>query len=387
MKQKGMVVLSVILILVFLASCTANTEIAVHTTDAPNDEGGIIFTTNEDHMPEPPPPRISRATSPATVARDASVDVQTAPHGYIAMGYIMYMNDNLYGRAPFTYQELEAALWITQQLLDMGYAQEDIEMQQFSWDDVYQWVLRQWSWNHWATLEAHSFFREFSAREGRISQNVILTVPGQSRYVIVVGAHYDSFLFPGASDNASGVALLLESAERMLHQDNYHTIVYVFFGAEEAGILGSYFFLDSLTYEQRDNIIFMVNADVLFEGPYPLYAAGYSQGNAPQANAVTRRVDDVANELYDLYDVEIGAFPEGIFWRTDHVPFLDAGFTVVVFTGLCENSFDSPHHGARIAHTYRDCIHYINETWPGKAQRAMHAYSVFLERILLARYS
>ena len=117
-------------------------------------------------------------------------------------------------------------------------------------------------------------FVHFGTRASRISQNIILTVPGLSDEAIVVGAHYDSVLYPGASDNASGVALLLESAQRMLNIDNYHTIVYVFFGGEEVGLVGSTYYVSSLSEQDHDNILFMVNADVLIEGPYLVYGTG-----------------------------------------------------------------------------------------------------------------
>jgi len=371
------------LIMALLASCAFSTARDIPAAVEPEaPQNYIIIGQIEPAPPAPPRPDPIRPENPATIARDTSVSVREAEHGYIAMGYIKYMNDNLYGRTAFSYRELEAAMWITEQLLAMGYTWDEIEVQQFSWEDVYGWV-----WDPWeVVVDVRDFFRGFPSREGRLSQNVILTVPGQSEQVIVVGAHYDSFPYPGASDNASGVALLLESAERMRYQDNYYTIVYVFFGAEEIGIVGAEFFLDSLSDEQRDAIAFMVNADVLFEGPYPLYAAGYSMGVGiqPQANAITRRVDAIAREIYDIYDIGIGVFPNGIFWTTDHVPFVEAGHTVVVFAGLYVDSDGRLH--PRVLHTSRDCIHYINENWPGKAEHAMRTYSIFLERILLDSY-
>jgi len=380
-RLKRLAVLSVVLALALLASCTISTQ----STESAKEAGPrIVFEIIESptDTPTPSPGRIARAANPATTARDPYVDLQAVPHGYISMGYITYINDNLYSRTPFSYREPETALWIVDQLLAMGYTQDDIEIQQFGWEDAVQWAMFSWE-----TAEgSRRFWDDFPARGDRLSQNVILSVPGRSERVIVVGAHYDSTPYPGAADNASGVALLLESAERMLHQDNYYTIVYVFFGAEEIGILGSYFYLESLSETQREMIEFMVNADSLFDTPYPLYGAGYSREQVPQTNEITRMVDSIAGQIYDFYDIEILDFPYAIFWTTDHLPFLEAGYTVVVFAGLHESRLILPGQ-LRILHSHRDCIHYINENWPGKAERAMHAYSVFLERILLARYS
>ena len=76
------------------------------------------------------------------------------------------------------------------------------------------------------------------------SQNVIAELPGTSHDTIIVGAHYDSASFnvPGAVDNASGVGVLLELARvlsKVPHEESYQ---FVFFGAEEYGLVGSQFY-------------------------------------------------------------------------------------------------------------------------------------------------
>ena len=273
------------------------------------------------------------------------------PYGNLAVNHVRFMNDNLYGRVAFSYRELEAALWIVEELLYMG---------QLAGSDI----------------------RDFS-------QNVILTVPGQNDQVIVVGAHYDSFPYPGASDNASGTALLLESAQRILSLDNYHTIVYVFFGAEGAGLLGAHYFVDPLTDHQREDLLFMVNADVLFEGPYTVYAAGFGNRGLPGANYITRQLDYIAYGVsqklraYDI-DIDLIAYPNGIYRGSDQLVFLGEGYTVVFLMGVYTNA-DGAFVG-RVLHSYRDCYHYIEEAWPGKIERNMRVFAVFLEEILLARY-
>jgi len=198
------------------------------------------------------------------------------PVGEIAVNYIRHMSNNLPGRSAFTYSELEAAIWIVEELLAMGYDFADITVQEFSYWDYQDLELAAFMPLSWFSV-THPFVlgvdRDHLLREDRLTQNVILTVPGQSDQIIVVGAHYDSPPYASASDNASGVALLLESAKRMLLEDNYYTIIYVFFGAEEVGLVGAYYFLESLTQAQRDNIVMMVNADVIIEGPYVMYGA------------------------------------------------------------------------------------------------------------------
>jgi hypothetical protein len=210
--------------------------------------------------------------------RDAMFSTDLS-HGEISVGYIEHMNDNLDARSPFTYRELEAAIWIVEELLAMGHDWDYIMAQEFTYWDIrdLDWSASGFGWLSWWMVTSETMLgtgREAQIRLDRVSQNVILTIPGQSDKKIIVGAHYDSPPYPSASDNASGTSLLLESAQRMLELDNYHTIVYVFFGAEEVGLIGAHYYYQSLTEAERENIVMMINADVLIEGPYIIFGTG-----------------------------------------------------------------------------------------------------------------
>ncbi|MCL2376270.1 MAG: M28 family metallopeptidase [Defluviitaleaceae bacterium] len=304
------------------------------------------------------------------------------PHGQIAVNHIEFMSDNLYGRSPFTYREKEAAAWIVEELLAMGHAWENIEVQEFTWEQV---RTAPFTWGRdWYGITSERILGEREPRETQTSQNVILTVPGQTERKIIVGAHYDTLPYPGASDNASGAALLLESAQRMLNEDNYHTLVYVFFGAEEVGLLGAYFHIRTMPQEQRANIVMMVNADVLFEGPYMVYAAAQQTGGRLMQNDITQRVGEIARQIAEDHGVEIAEEPDIIFAGSDHLVYKQRGYTVVVLFGV-----DRPDGGdwnLRVLHTPQDCFHYINERWPGKIDTNMRYFSIFLEEILLTRF-
>ena len=312
-----------------------------------------------------------------------------ANHGQMAVSKIEFMNDNLYSRAPFTYRELEAAQWIVDTLLAMGHPAGNIEMQTFNRYDMLHQV-----WHHWTGPAANRIWGDMTLRE--YSQNVILTIPGHGRSEskIIVGAHYDTLPYPGASDNASGTALLLESAYHMLGLNNYHTIVYVFFGAEEIGLVGAQYYLDSLSPAQRSSIAFMVNADVLFEGPYLLYIVGGH--NADDVSRLSASLDEIAEQKYARHGFELIPYPDGIhIWFSDHKVFYWEGFPTVTFFGMDRiekegaalEAFWGTTFVSRVLHSPRDCFHYINQNWPGKIDRAMRAYSLFLEEILLMEFS
>ncbi|MEZ4808376.1 MAG: M28 family peptidase [Flavobacteriales bacterium] len=78
------------------------------------------------------------------------------------------------------------------------------------------------------------------------ARNVLGMVKGRSKSWLIVSAHYDHLgemgpdaLFPGANDNASGVAMLLSLAEWFNAHPIKHNILFAAFAGEEAGLLGS----------------------------------------------------------------------------------------------------------------------------------------------------
>ena len=87
----------------------------------------------------------------------------------------------------------------------------------------------------WGTVEAHEF-RE----QGTVFQNLILNLPAQdetrrrSLPPILIGAHYDAVPgSPGADDNATGVAVLLELARFFAAAPIRYPIRLVAFDLEE----------------------------------------------------------------------------------------------------------------------------------------------------------
>lgn len=347
-----------------------------------------------------------------------SIPYVSTPPGDIAMEYIIFMNDYLYARTAFTYRELETAHWIVDTLLEIGFDEADIIMQEFSRVDA---TVPPWCYDAVKGLVLY----HAQGREIRdYSQNVILTIPGRSEQTIIVGAHYDTWSFPGAVDNASGVALILESARRMRYLDNYHTLTYIFFGAEEVGCLGARYYVLNLTEEERDNTLLMVNADLLFEGPHLIYTPGVlppggSLWGPVSENHITRAWSNIAGELNELHnELEFITHPEGVTsFGSDHLEFYRVGIPVVMFSGMYIDEYEtiSRRHflhywtydedGNRygtwiqeyqegafylatgILHSQRDCFHFINENWPGKMERAVWAYGLFLEAILLQQYN
>lgn len=104
--------------------------------------------------------------------------------------------------------------------------------------------------------------------------NVIAMVKGTSKAdsIIVFTAHYDHLggmgnqtYFPGANDNASGVAMLLNLAKYYAQHPPKYSMVFIAFAAEEIGLLGSKYFTENPLFP-LSHIRFLWNLDLLGTG-------------------------------------------------------------------------------------------------------------------------
>jgi hypothetical protein len=105
--------------------------------------------------------------------------------------------------------------------------------------------------------------------------NVICVLPGQTREVIVVGAHTDKVLRAGDGvvDNWSGASLLPSLLFSLGGQKRHHTFVFVGFTAEERGLIGSEYYVDHLSADERAHVEAMVNMDSLGLTPTKVWAS------------------------------------------------------------------------------------------------------------------
>ncbi len=105
------------------------------------------------------------------------------------------------------------------------------------------------------------------------TQNIIGYIKGKSDTSIVLSAHYDHLgtmgkdvYFPGANDNGSGVASLLTLAKYFSKQKKpKYNIVFMFFGGEELGLLGSHYYTQHPLFP-LSKIKFLINLDMVGSG-------------------------------------------------------------------------------------------------------------------------
>lgn len=158
------------------------------------------------------------------------------------------------------------------------------------------------------------------------TQNLAAIIKGRAQpdSFLVVSAHYDHLgmmgqktYFPGANDNASGVALLLELAAHYTRPENRPacSVVFLLFGAEEAGLIGSGYFVQHPLVPLA-NIKFLLNLDLLGTG---------EEG----ATVVNGRVYEGAfarlTALNDAHRYLPRLTARGRAANSDHFPFSEAG--------------------------------------------------------------
>ncbi|MDZ4278464.1 MAG: M28 family metallopeptidase [Dehalococcoidia bacterium] len=150
------------------------------------------------------------------------------------------------------------------------------------------------------------------------ARNVIARPDSGPCRTLSVG-HFDSVPWAnGANDNASGSALVLELA-RASAAAGLDGNCFALFGAEEAGLVGSMFFVSELDATEREALDAVYNYDVLASEVRPLAIGG---------DDLLARVEVVAGA--QGLEVELSRAIDEI--GSDHLSFLDAGIPAVMIT-------------------------------------------------------
>ena len=154
--------------------------------------------------------------------------------------------------------------------------------------------------------------------------NVMGMVRGTSEpdSFLVLCAHYDhlgslgrSTYFPGANDNASGVAMLLEMARAIAKKPLRYSVLFIAFSGEEAGLLGSNFMAENPPVP-LSNIRFLFNLDLL----------GFGEKGATVVNATVHpkefaRLQALNESCHCLPEIK----SRGKAANSDHYPFSEKG--------------------------------------------------------------
>lgn len=204
--------------------------------------------------------------------------------------------------------------------------------------------------------------------------NVVATLrgtqPESAGRTYVVSGHYDSMCAsptdatcdaPGANDDASGTAAVLEMARVMAKYEFDATIVFMAVAGEEQGLLGATYFAEQAKQKNIDVDAMFTNdiigssmgADGIRDaGAVRVFSEGVPSSEKPEEATVRRGVggeNDSASRQLARFIKETGeryvpAMRVMMVYRRDrylrggdHIPFLERGFAAVRFTELNED--------------------------------------------------
>ena len=165
------------------------------------------------------------------------------------------------------------------------------------------------------------------------SRNVIVTKISDvyPDRVIVIGGHFDSVVYdsgdpyifaPGADDNASGTAMVMEIARILANTPLKKTIRFVTFGAEEQGLLGSQFYV-YYALQRGENIELMINADMIgnLADDFWNFNINCNEAGEPYGQVLSQMA---AENTALVPQIDVGEF-----YGSDNYPFDLAGFRTV----------------------------------------------------------
>jgi VCBS repeat-containing protein len=158
--------------------------------------------------------------------------------------------------------------------------------------------------------------------------NVVGVQPGTTRPddIYILGTHYDSVNNPGADDNASGVAAVMEAARVLSAYEFGATLVYIAFDREEQGLKGSTAYANA---HAADHILGMISFDMIAYNPA---GANHDMLRIYDGDGAD---DPIMQEMLDAFNMSgygrgITAVDSGSISASDHAPFDQKGFEAVL---------------------------------------------------------
>lgn len=240
----------------------------------------------------------------------------------------------------------------------------------------------------------NTMVQDFTYDENKKSQNIIATKEAKSETSknIVVGAHYDSVSAGnGIDDNASGIAVMMETAKYVFDKDTNYNIIFIAFGSEEVGLEGSKAYVNSLSEQDIKNIELMINLDTLACGDNMyVYGGKDTKSQAILDNVLKHSSDNKLN--ITTQQGKNPTYPKGTTgdW-SDHAPFKAKGISVLYYESTNWDIGDMDGYTQvkgelgeyTIMHSQFDTLDYIETMFPGRAEAHMKSFATSLINTVL----
>jgi hypothetical protein len=190
------------------------------------------------------------------------------------------------------------------------------------------------------------------------SANVVAQVPGTDPTVgnehVLFSAHVDhdgirtpvdgDSIYNGADDNVTGCAALLAIGRAFVQHPGRRGALFVFHGAEEKGLIGSRWYAEHPTVA-RESIVAALNVDMIGrnapDSAAVLGTVGPNRNSSALVEMSLAANDAVAGFVLDtLWDQP--EHPEGLYFRSDHAPYSQAGIPALFYTSLLHPDYHTP---------------------------------------------
>jgi Zn-dependent M28 family amino/carboxypeptidase len=226
---------------------------------------------------------------------------------------------------------------------------------------------------------------DVDAPQNITQDNVIAESPGgDPNNVVMAGGHLDSVQRgPGINDNGSGSAALLEVAEQMAKVKPRNMVRFAWWGAEEAGLIGSEAYVDGLSQAERDKIALYLNFDMVGSPNHVffIYDGDDSDttglpGDAGPGPAGSAEIE----KLFESYFNSVNKPFKGTDFsgRSDYGPFIAVGIpSGGLFTGAegIKTAAEAALWGGTAGQQYDPCYHLACDTFANNNNEALDTNS------------
>jgi Zn-dependent M28 family amino/carboxypeptidase len=210
-------------------------------------------------------------------------------------------------------------------------------------------------------------FKVYGTFEDRFLPQVIAeTKSGDPNHVVVAGGHLDSVPEgPGINDDGSGTAMLLTTAQNIArsHDKPRQKIRFMWFGAEENGLVGSSYYAANLSQAEVDKIDVMLDYDMLASPNYIRFVYDGDGNGAPDNPAGPEGSGKVEQVFKDWFTANgMATTPTPFDGRSDYVGFTLRGIPAGgVFAGAegVKTPEEEAIYGGAAGAWYDPCYHQL----------------------------
>jgi Zn-dependent M28 family amino/carboxypeptidase len=229
------------------------------------------------------------------------------------------------------------------------------------------------------TTTVHITTHTFS--ENRTTYNVVGdTTKGDPNNTVVVGAHLDSVIDgPGINDDGSGTSTDLEIAKQLQRLPGHtkNRVRFLFFGAEEEGLLGSQAYVASQTPEQIAQMKWMLDFDMLASPNFVRFVYdGDGSSGGPAGPQGSGEIEAVFNEFWNSRG--LATEPTPFDGRSDYDSFTAEGIPAGgIFAGAegVKTPEQASVFGGTAGQPYDPCYHLACDTFANLNTTALDQFS------------